>query len=57
MILDLSAGPGGWDQGARDAGYTGPLIGIECDESACATATAAGHPRPLIHPATALEAS
>lgn len=45
MILDLFAGPGGWDQGARDAGYTGPLIGIECDESACATATAAGHPR------------
>lgn len=45
MILDLFAGAGGWDEGARLAGYTGPLLGIDLDRDACATATAAGHPR------------
>lgn len=45
MIVDLFAGPGGWDTGARLAGYTGPIVGIEWDHDACATAVAAGHPR------------
>lgn len=43
MILDLFAGPGGWDTGARLAGYTGTLVGLEHDRAACLTATAAGH--------------
>jgi DNA (cytosine-5)-methyltransferase 1 len=45
VILDLFAGPGGWDEGARLAGYDGELVGIEKDELACATARAAGHDR------------
>lgn len=45
MILDLFAGPGGWDTGVREAGYTGPLVGIEHDLDACRTAVAAGHER------------
>lgn len=45
MILDLFAGPGGWDTGLRMAGYTGPLLGIEHDIVACRTAMAAGHDR------------
>lgn len=45
LVVDLFAGPGGWDEGLRSAGHTDPVVGIECDEAACATATAAGHPR------------
>lgn len=45
MILDLFAGPGGWDTGLRLAGHTGLIVGIEHDAAACATAHAAGHPR------------
>lgn len=45
MIVDLFAGPGGWDEGARLAGYHGFLVGLEHDRAACLTATAAGHPR------------
>ena len=45
MILDLFAGPGGWDHGTRLAGYVGHLLGVEFDAAACQTATAAGHPR------------
>lgn len=45
MIVDLFAGPGGWDEGLRTIGYAGPLIGAEWDEPACRTALAAGHPR------------
>lgn len=41
--LDLFAGPGGWDEGVRPLGLA-PL-GIEIDESACATGEAAGHRR------------
>lgn len=44
-VLDLFAGPGGLDTGARLAGYTGPLTGIDNDPDACATAEAAGHDR------------
>lgn len=44
-VLDLFAGPGGWDQGARDAGLPLAITGIEIDPWACATARAAGHKR------------
>lgn len=44
MILDLFAGPGGWDEGARSIGVRVDL-GIEWDKYACATAEAAGHAR------------
>jgi len=43
LVVDLFAGPGGWDQGLRMAGYTGPLVGLEHDRSACLTAAKAGH--------------
>lgn len=45
MIVDQFAGPGGWDEGIRDAGYAGCLVGFDIDEWACRTAVAAGHPR------------
>jgi DNA (cytosine-5)-methyltransferase 1 len=41
MVIDLFAGPGGWDEAARGLGV--PVIGIEWDASACATRAAAGH--------------
>ena len=44
MILDLYAGPGGWDEGMRQIGIT-DVIGVEWEPSACATAKAAGHTR------------
>src|SRR5690606_16773515 len=44
MILDLFAGPGGWDEGLRMIGRT-DVTGVEWDEEACATAEAAGHAR------------
>lgn len=44
MILDLFAGPGGWDEGLRMAGRH-DVAGVEWDEDACATAEAAGHAR------------
>jgi DNA (cytosine-5)-methyltransferase 1 len=45
VILEDFAGPGGWSEGARLAGYTGPAAGIEWDQAACETAVAAGHLR------------
>lgn len=44
MIIDLFAGPGGWDEGLKMLGRT-DVIGVEWDEAACATARAAGHQR------------
>ena len=44
MILDLFAGPGGWDQGLRMLGRT-DVVGIEWEKWACVTARAAGHRR------------
>lgn len=44
MIVDLFAGPGGWDQGLGMLGRT-DVIGVEWDRAACNTATAAGHAR------------
>ena len=43
-IIDLFAGPGGWDEGLRMIGRE-DVLGIEWDESACLTAEAAGHKR------------
>lgn len=43
MILDLFAGPGGWDEGAKPLGLH--PVGIEWDMAACQTAMAAGHLR------------
>ena len=43
MIVDLFAGPGGWDEGARPLGLA--PIGIELADAACATGEAAGHKR------------
>lgn len=44
MIVDLYAGPGGWDEGLRLLGVT-DVVGIEWDTAACNTANAAGHRR------------
>ena len=41
MIVDLFAGPGGWDEGAKALGLR--PVGVEMDEHACATRHAAGH--------------
>lgn len=43
-ILDLFAGPGGWDTGLAALGRR-DVVGIEWDSHACATARAAGHRR------------
>jgi DNA (cytosine-5)-methyltransferase 1 len=43
MILDLYAGAGGWDEGARHLGL--PTVGLEIWHDACVTAVRAGHPR------------
>ena len=42
-IVDLFAGPGGWDEGARSLRLR--AVGIEIDADACATAEAACHQR------------
>jgi DNA (cytosine-5)-methyltransferase 1 len=46
MILDLFAGPGGWDEGLKMLGRD-DVLGLEWDKDACATAEAAGHKRLL----------
>lgn len=43
MILDLYAGAGGWDEGARQLGLD--TVGLEIWHDACVTAVRAGHPR------------
>jgi DNA (cytosine-5)-methyltransferase 1 len=43
-VIDLYAGPGGWDEGMRNAGIH-DVIGIEWEPNACVTAKAAGHAR------------
>lgn len=43
MIVDLFAGPGGWDQALRDLNRRSDLVGIEWDAAACQTRAAAGH--------------
>jgi DNA (cytosine-5)-methyltransferase 1 len=43
-VVDLYAGPGGWDEGMQSLGIA-DVVGIEHDWAACKTATAAGHRR------------
>ena len=43
MILDLFAGPGGWDEGLRLLGRS-DVVGVEMDRATCETREAAGHP-------------
>lgn len=45
LVLEAFAGPGGWSEGLRQAGFTGRSYGFEWDGAACRTATAAGHAR------------
>lgn len=45
LVLEAFAGPGGWSEGLRRAGWTGRAVGIEHDPAACRTAQAAGHQR------------
>lgn len=45
LAIDLFAGPGGWDEGARMIGLPGRTLGLEWDAEACATGLAAGHDR------------
>lgn len=45
LVINLCAGPGGWCEGLRLAGWTGRNVGIEWDADACRTAVAAGHDR------------
>lgn len=40
LVVDLFAGPGGWDVAARELGID--VVGIEIDDAACATREAAG---------------
>lgn len=44
VIVDLFAGPGGWDEGLASLGVT-DVVGLEWDTAACLTAQAAGHLR------------
>lgn len=44
MILDLFAGPGGWDEALAGLGCP-ELVGVDHDRWACATGEAAGHTR------------
>ncbi|TBL44267.1 DNA cytosine methyltransferase [Verrucosispora sp. SN26_14.1] len=43
MNLDLYAGAGGWDEGARHLGLS--TVGLELEHDPCVTAVRAGHPR------------
>lgn len=43
-VVDLYAGPGGWEEGMKMLGLTS-VVGLEWDHAACLTAVAAGHNR------------
>lgn len=45
VVVDLFAGPGGWDEGLRLLGYEGRVVGVEWDARACSSAMEAGHDR------------
>lgn len=42
-IVDLFAGPGGWDEALLQLGRAADVLGIEYETNACATRRAAGH--------------
>jgi DNA (cytosine-5)-methyltransferase 1 len=44
VIVDLFAGPGGWDEGLALLDHR-DVVGLEWDDDACTTAAAAGHVR------------
>lgn len=44
-VIDLFAGPGGWDQGLVQTGSPLSLLGIEYEKDACETGKANGHKR------------
>ena len=44
LVLEGFAGPGGWSQGLAALGHHN-AVGVEIDQDACRTATAAGHHR------------
>lgn len=44
-VVDIFAGPGGWDEGLRQTGEPLSVIGIEYDRDACETGKANGHKR------------
>ncbi len=44
-VLDLCAGPGGWEEGARLLGIHEAIYGIDMDRDACNTARARGYRR------------
>jgi DNA (cytosine-5)-methyltransferase 1 len=45
LVIEGFAGPGGWSEGLKLAGFNGTALGVEWDHTACRTAMAAGHPR------------
>lgn len=45
LVIEGFAGPGGWSEGLKLAGFTGRSLGVEWDLTACRTAMAAGHLR------------
>lgn len=45
LVVEGFAGPGGWSEGLRLAGYRGRSVGLEHDMPACRTAMASGHTR------------
>lgn len=51
-VIDLFAGPGGWDEGARIAGIPIDIEGFDFSRDACATARAAGFKRECVDVAT-----
>lgn len=45
LVIEGFAGPGGWSEGLKLAGFNGTSVGIEWDWAACKTAVSAGHLR------------
>lgn len=45
LVIEAFAGPGGWSEGLKLARFTGRVLGVELDWSACKTAMANGHQR------------
>ena len=45
LVLEQSAGPGGWDEAAKLLGRKERILGVEINADAVATACAAGHER------------